>query len=397
MTYLNNKTLQNGKYHLQQELGQGGFGITYKAVNTISNEVVVIKTLKLASTQKNIMGNLRKQFLDESRRLLKCSHPNIVSFREFFNESGLPFIVMDYIPGQTLDTVVLPSSPLPEATAIKYIRQVGEALKVVHQNGLLHRDIKPQNLILRPDKQQVVLIDFGIAREFSQGATQTHTNLISEGYAPIEQYLPRAKRTAGTDVYGVASTLYTLLTAQIPTAASLRDRLPLAAPKEIRPRLSQKVSDAVMRGMEIELRYRPASMDEWMALLPDPASLNRSVVMLGNNRPTIRSGMPQKLPPTQRDGDGLATRSKLSFITGMSAFTGIVLVLTLSVSKLLAPVDPKRDTTTQVESSEVEPTKVRSSVLEISKPSSSEPYPSSLIPARPFPPNTFDTNPKAKQ
>ena len=287
MTYLNNKTLQNGKYHIQQELGQGGFGITYKAVNTISNEVVVIKTLKFASTQKNIMGNLRKQFLDESRRLLKCSHPNIVRFREFFNESGLPFIVMDYIPGQTLDTVVLPSSPLPEATAIKYIRQVGEALKVVHQNGLLHRDIKPQNLILRPDRQQVVLIDFGIAREFSQGATQTHTNLISEGYAPIEQYLPRAKRTAGTDVYGVASTLYTLLTAQIPTAASLRDRLPLAAPKEIRPRLSQKVSDAVMRGMEIELRYRPASMDEWMALLPDPASLNRSVVMLGNNRPTI--------------------------------------------------------------------------------------------------------------
>ncbi len=157
-------------------------------------------------------------------------------------------MVMDYIPGPTLEEVVFPDHPLPEAIAIHYIRQIGSALNVVHQNGLLHRDIKPQNIILRQGTDQVVLIDFGIAREFKPGSAQTHTNLISTGYAPIEQYMSRETRTPATDVYGLAATLYSLLTAQVPVASILRDRQPMPAPRDLRSDLSAAANQAVLRG-----------------------------------------------------------------------------------------------------------------------------------------------------
>jgi serine/threonine protein kinase len=268
MTMPIQKTLQNGKYTLDQELGRGGFGITYKATNHALGQVVVIKTINESLQQDPNFAYFYRQFQDEARRLAVCSHPNIVRVTDFFVEDGLPNIVMDYIPGQTLDTLVLPDQPLPEETAIHYIRQVGEALKVVHQSGLLHRDIKPQNIILRQGTDQVVLIDFGIAREFTPGITQTHTSLISAGYAPIEQYISQERRSPVTDVYGLAATLYTLLTARIPVASALRDRVDLPAPRTIRPELSAAISQAVMRGMAVEPQHRPANVDRWLSLLP---------------------------------------------------------------------------------------------------------------------------------
>ena len=82
----------------------------------------------------------------------------------------------------------------------------------MHSKGLLHRDVKPQNIMVHQLTGEAVLIDFGIARELSQNPNKTHTSIVSEGYAPIEQYLPKAQRSAATDIYGLAATLYTLLT-----------------------------------------------------------------------------------------------------------------------------------------------------------------------------------------
>ncbi len=264
------KTLQGGKYTLEQELGRGGFGITFKATHRYLNQVVVIKTLNESLRREAQFAKFQSQFQDEARRLATCVHPNIVRVSDFFIEDGLPYMVMDYIPGVTIDLVVFPDKPLVEAKAIHYIRQIGAALQVVHQNNLLHRDIKPQNIILRQGTEEVVLIDFGIAREFTPGSTQTHTGMVSEGYAPIEQYLYQAPRTPATDVYGLAATMYALLTARVPVAASLRDRLPLPAPIDLQPQLSKAVSQAVMRGMAVEARFRPATISEWLALLPAP-------------------------------------------------------------------------------------------------------------------------------
>ncbi|NJL40256.1 MAG: protein kinase [Leptolyngbyaceae cyanobacterium RM2_2_4] len=294
MTIPIQKTLQNGKYTLDQELGRGGFGITYKATNHALSQVVVIKTINESLRQDPNFAYFYRQFQDEARRLAVCSHPNIVRVTDFFIEEGLPYIVMDYIPGQTLDMLVMPDKPLSEETAIHYIRQVGEALKIVHQSNLLHRDIKPQNIILRQGTDQVVLIDFGIAREFTPGITQTHTSLISAGYAPIEQYISQERRSPATDVYGLAATLYTLLTARIPVAAALRDRVDLPAPRIVRPELGAAVSQAVMRGMAVEPQHRPATVDRWLALLPGVAGSPLAAASETISRMATQAVIPQR-------------------------------------------------------------------------------------------------------
>ncbi|MEH1997557.1 MAG: serine/threonine-protein kinase [Nostoc sp.] len=261
--------LQDGKYTLIQEIGRGGFGITFKATHHYLGQEVVMKTINERLRQHPDFAKFERQFQDEARRLATCIHPNIVRVSDFFVEDGLPYMVMEYIRGETLgDAFVLPGIPMSEATAIHYIRQIGAALQVVHNNGLLHRDVKPDNIIQRLGTQQVVLIDFGIAREFNGGVRQTHTGLVSEGYSPIEQYLTQASRTPATDVYGLAATLYALLTAQVPMPALLRDREQMPSPRELQPHLSAAVNQAVMRGMAVESRFRPATVAEWLQLLP---------------------------------------------------------------------------------------------------------------------------------
>jgi serine/threonine protein kinase len=261
--------LQDGKYTLIQEIGRGGFGITFKATHHYLDQEVVMKTINERLRQHPDFAKFERQFQDEARRLATCIHPNIVRVSDFFVEAGLPYMVMEYIRGETLgDAFVLPGITLPEATAIHYIRQIGAALQVVHNNGLLHRDVKPDNIIQRLGTQEVVLIDFGIAREFNGSVRQTHTGLVSEGYSPIEQYLTQAPRTPATDVYGLAATLYALLTAQVPMPALLRDREQMPSPRELQPHLSAAVNQAVMRGMAVESRFRPATVAEWLQLLP---------------------------------------------------------------------------------------------------------------------------------
>lgn len=267
------KSLQGGKYTLDQVLGEGGFGITFRATHHYLQQTVVVKTLHPSGQPNAEFSQAQQQFQDEGRRLALCVHPNIVRVSDFFIEAGMPYLVMDYIPGYNLEQLVFPDHPLPEAEAINYVRQIGAALQVIHANGLLHRDVKPQNIILRQGTNEVILIDFGIAREFTLGATQTHTSIISTGYAPPEQYLAQAKRTPATDVYGLAATLYALLTAHVPVPSILRDRQPMPAPRDLYPEITAATNQAVMRGMALEMQHRPQSVAEWLRLLPDLASV----------------------------------------------------------------------------------------------------------------------------
>ncbi|WP_016950803.1 serine/threonine-protein kinase [Anabaena sp. PCC 7108] len=279
--------LQGGKYTIIQEIGKGGFGITFKAMHHYLGQEVVMKTINERLRQHSDFPKFELQFQDEAKRLASCVHPNIVRVSDFFVEGGLPYMVMEYIPGENLgEAFVLPGITLSEEIAIHYIRQIGAALEIVHKNGLLHRDIKPDNIILRQGTQEVVLIDFGIAREFNSGVKQTHTGLVSEGYAPIEQYLTQAPRTPATDVYGLAATLYALLTGQVPLPSLLRDREPMPSPRELQPHLSAAVNQAVMRGMAVESRFRPPTVAEWLQILPR-SGLDITQQLLTQPAPTI--------------------------------------------------------------------------------------------------------------
>ena len=275
MSTLIDQALQGGKYTLDNELEQDDFAVTFQATHHHLGRTVLIKTLNETSQQAPDFAERKRVFQDEVRRLAVCVHPNIVKIHDCFEEDGLPYIVMDIIPGRTLQEVVFPDRPLAEAIAIRYIRQIGEALQVIHQNDLLHRRITPNHIVIHPETLNAVLSDFGLVRNDFSDPPQPQTLLISpDGYAAIEQYLTPDKLSPATDVYGLAATLYALLTAKTPVNSMLRDQQILPPPRQLRPELSPGVNRAVLSGMALECKDRPKTVDEWLSLLPggEPAN-----------------------------------------------------------------------------------------------------------------------------
>ena len=261
--------LQQGKYTIDATLGIGGFGITYRAINTHLNQTVVLKTLNESLRQHPASAQFQQQFIAEAQRQCQCQHSNIVRAIDFFEEAGQSFVAMDYIPGKTLAQIVETGKPLSEAQALHYIRQIASALSTVHHSGLLHGDINPEKIIRRADSHLVMLIDFGIARDFTIGTKQTHTNLLSPGYAPIEQYLSDGKCTPATDIYSIAATLYYLLSGEPPVAAPLRDRIPLAELRQFQPNLSPGIELAILQGLETDPQNRPQTVEDWLTMLQE--------------------------------------------------------------------------------------------------------------------------------
>ncbi|BAY37667.1 serine/threonine protein kinase [Nostoc sp. NIES-2111] len=267
--------LYKGKYSIEKKLGCGGFGVTYLARDKKSQSVV-IKTLNQDIQFHPYFEKLRQDFFNEAIRLAKCSHhPHIVQIIELFEEQTLPCIVMEYIPGEDLAAWV-EQKIMPQAEAIYYIRQIAQALDAVHQQGLLHRDVKPHNIMITSDRTKAVLIDFGIAREYQQDKSTNHTTFISEGYSPIEQHYSTEIQAAYTDVYSLAATLYFALTGESPANAQRRHYNlveykidPLVAPQQLNPEISGQVNTAILKGMAVNPENRTQTIKAWLELLPE--------------------------------------------------------------------------------------------------------------------------------
>ena len=152
---------------------------------------------------------------------------------------------------------------------MRYIDQIGQALECVHERKLLHRDVKPNNILLRRESKEAVLIDFGLAREFQPGKIRSMTAMITEGYAPIEQYERRGDFGYYTDVYALAATLYSLLTNRVPIPANYRaeEDVNLSPPQKFNQNISDKVNAAILKGMELEPFNRPQTVREFRELL----------------------------------------------------------------------------------------------------------------------------------
>jgi serine/threonine protein kinase len=279
--------LKDGKYIVEKLLNFGGFGVTYRAREQPSGKLVAIKTLNALQQSKSDFAAIQEKFVQEAFRLVKCSHPNIVQAHTVFLEDELWCMVMEYIEGPDLASYLEDRGVLSEEEALRIIRQVGEALSYVHNQGFLHRDVKPPNIILRRDSLQAVLIDFGLAREFTPGKLQSLTNHKTEYFAPIEQYERRGNFGAYTDVYALAATLYVLLTGELPFSARVRQHnIPLVPPKQHNPQISDRMNDAILKGMALEPKDRPQSVQEWLALLTSPPT--PLLVGEGSQKPPLR-------------------------------------------------------------------------------------------------------------
>jgi formylglycine-generating enzyme required for sulfatase activity len=260
--------LDNGRFIVQKFIARGGYGATYSAIELSTNKLVVIKTLNLELQSKPNFPQQQVKFVNEGLRLAQCSHSHVVKVHELIQEDGLWGMVMEYIDGQDLGSYVSEHGQLPEDEALHYITQVGQALEYVHSKGFLHRDVKPNNILLRAATKEAVLIDFGLTREYSIGQLGSMTNAKTDGYAPIEQYERKGEFAPYTDVYALAATLYSLLTQEIPFPANFRKTgIPLPPPKQFNDKISDRVNDAILAGMALEPSGRPQTVREWLELL----------------------------------------------------------------------------------------------------------------------------------
>ncbi|MEM9541322.1 MAG: serine/threonine-protein kinase [Cyanobacteria bacterium P01_E01_bin.42] len=261
-------SLQDGRYIIKEVLGAGGFGVTYRAQDRRKKQQVAIKTLSAAIQAKPDFNRYQERFMQEAFRLAKCSHPHIVRVYDVFQAGNLWCMVMECIEGGSLHDSVEDGGILSELEALQYIQQVGEALGYFHQTQeSLHRDVKPQNILVRRKTTEAVLIDFGLARDFIDGKTLTQTNALTQCFAPLEQYRERAKRGAFIDVYALSATLYYLLTKQLPFPANFREQgVNLIPPKQHNPQISDRVNGAILTGMALDYRKRPQSVADWLGL-----------------------------------------------------------------------------------------------------------------------------------
>jgi serine/threonine protein kinase len=255
-----------GRYLLERPLGHGGMASVYLAHDAELDRPVAVKLLA-----ESLAGDtaFRKRFLREARLAARLSHPNVVAVYDAGEaDGGRPYIVMEYVDGTTLEG----QGPLPPAEAVALVVQACHGLAHAHAAGLVHRDVKPHNLLLRTDGTLKVA-DFGIARAAEATAlTQVGSILGTAAYLAPEQAAGE-EVTATADVYSLGAVLYELLAGRPPcepaTLADLADRPEIRPVSELAPRVPRHVEDAVMRSLARNPAYRPASADELARELGD--------------------------------------------------------------------------------------------------------------------------------
>lgn len=233
-------TLYNGNYRIERVLGQGGFGITYLAVDLNLDRMVAIKEFfpkdycdREGSTSHVTLGTkhtgefvnkLKAKFLKEARNIAKFDHPGIIKIYSAFEDNNTAYYVMEYIDGESLSDKVKRDGPIDENEALRYIIKIGSALNYVHSRQINHLDVKPGNIMVRKSDNEPILIDFGLSKQYDTEGHETSTTPtgISHGYAPMEQYSEGGVKefSPQTDLYSLAATLYYLLSGTIPPQAS---------------------------------------------------------------------------------------------------------------------------------------------------------------------------------
>ena len=288
-------TILAGKYLVGRVLGQGGFGITYVGWDIALERKVAIKeyypsgqvsrnpgsrglTWYTSVQSQQAKQNGTQMFLKEARKMSKVDDiPNVVRVRDLFQENETAYIVMDFVEGETLKARLEKTGPLPWEQAKGIFLPAIQAMEQVHQAGLVHRDISPDNLMLTPDGK-VKILDLGAAKDLSVNNGASSMQVAKGGFSPFEQYTQRGSSGPWTDVYAMAATVYYTLTGKLPPVATDRvveDTISWEEPGL--KALPAQALEALQKAMVISAKNRMQSMEELekglysTAVKPEPA------------------------------------------------------------------------------------------------------------------------------
>ena len=277
-------TILEGKYLVGEMLGQGGFGITYIGFDLLLEQKVAIKEYYPMSTgmvsrdghstvvwSSAMMGKTGTQkgfdsFLKEARKMAKLGGiPGVVGVKSVFIQNETAYIVMDFIEGETLLKKLQKNGPMDFDSCVKLMTPIMQALAEVHEHGIIHRDISPDNIMVRPDGK-LILLDLGAAKDLdiqgNDGSVQSSQMVAKHGFSPIEQYSKSGNVGPWTDIYAMAATIYYCCTGILPPPATDRTIDDTLA---CQPLLTQAQFDILADCMRMRPQDRPQSMD---TLLP---------------------------------------------------------------------------------------------------------------------------------
>ena len=276
--------LNGNKYTVGNVVGAGGFGVVYAAWDSVLQIKVAIKeympgelSTRAPGTSAltiydgestNLFASGMRKFFDESHRLSTFTEvPGIVQIFDCFYENNTAYIVMEFLDGQTLEQILKERGSLPVDEALGIICPVLDALEIVHKEGIIHRDIAPNNIFITKDGR-IKLLDFGAARDSVRSNSTSLTVLFKEGFTAEEQYNSRGEQGPWTDVYSAAATLYKTITGETPEGALDRKSADnLKAPSKMGIKLDQNVDTAIMNALNVSAKQRTQTAADFKAEL----------------------------------------------------------------------------------------------------------------------------------
>ena len=286
--------LHDNRYIVGRVIGYGGFGVTYIGYDTELDRKVAIKEYMPNEFSGRVQGETKvtvyegdraeqfrsglEKFVSEARVLARFQDtPGIVHILDSFTDNNTAYIVMEYLEGETLKELLKREGRLPLEKAVNILVPILTSLKKIHQSGLIHRDIAPDNIMVCKNGS-VKLIDFGASRFATATHSRSLTVLIKQGYAPIEQYNSRGDQGPWTDVYALAAVFYKMITGITPEDSMERKAHDtLKPPSKEGIEVGKNIDIATMNALNINVKYRTQSMDDFEKELMSDAEITRII------------------------------------------------------------------------------------------------------------------------
>lgn len=259
-----------GNYELLNLIAEGGMGAVHRARNMSTDAIVAVKIIPYETARNPL---LLKRFEQEFRVASLIDHPNVVKAIDYCGSGSTPFLVMEFVNGESLGQRIERAGAMPEHEAVHLMEQVCSGLHRAHKQGLIHRDVKPDNILVTFDGDVAKLTDLGLVKDIEgeMNLTRTGKGLGTPHYMAPEQFRNAKNADVRCDVYSLAATLYTLVTGVTPFAKTTpldcwirKTKNEFAAPNKLNPQLSERVSWAITRAMDADPANRPASCREFM-------------------------------------------------------------------------------------------------------------------------------------